>query len=40
MLNALSGSPQVHYVEIELSGELSIRGELRSVRVIPQPPNR
>ena len=40
MLNALSQSPQVHYVEIELSGELSIRGELRTVRVIPQPPGR
>ena len=35
-LNSLAGSAQVHYVEIELSGELSIRGELRSVRVIPR----
>ena len=38
MLNSLSNSSQVHYVEIELSGELSIRGELRSVRVIPRDP--
>lgn len=35
-LGALAGSPEVHYVEIELSGELSIRGELRSVRVVPR----
>lgn len=37
-LAALAGSPQVHYVEIELSGELSIRGELRNVRVVPRDP--
>lgn len=35
-LQHLAASPDVHYVEIELSGELSIRGELRSVRVVPR----
>lgn len=35
-LRDLAASPDVHYVEIELSGELSIRGELRSVRVVPR----
>lgn len=35
-LRDLASSPDVHYVEIELSGELSIRGELRSVRVVPR----
>lgn len=37
-LQDLAASPEVHYVEIELSGELSIRGELRSVRVVPRGP--
>lgn len=37
-LESLSRSSQTHYVEIELSGELSIRGELRSVHVIPRNP--
>ena len=35
-LTALADSGAGHYVEIELSGELRIRGELRSVRVIPR----
>ena len=35
-LQGIAASPGAHYVEIELSGELSIRGELRSVRVIPR----
>lgn len=35
-LQSIADSPDVHYVEIELSGELSIRGELRSVRVVPR----
>jgi sporulation protein YlmC with PRC-barrel domain len=35
-LQDIAGSPGVHYVEIELAGELSIRGELRSVRVVPR----
>lgn len=39
MLNALAASPQSYYVEIELAGELSIRGELRSVRVITREPD-
>lgn len=37
-LQSIANSPEVHYVEIELSGELSIRGELRSVRVVPRQP--
>lgn len=36
-LHSLANAPGVHYVEIELTGELSIRGELRSVRVVPRP---
>ncbi len=39
VLDSLSRSLQDHYVEIELSGELSIRGELRSLRVIPRDRN-
>ena len=35
-LQGIAASGGGHYVEIELSGELSIRGELRSVRVIPR----
>ena len=35
-LQSLASQPGVHYVEIELAGELSIRGELRSVRVVPR----
>ena len=35
-LQGIADSPGVHYVEIELAGELSIRGELRSVRVVPR----
>ena len=35
-LRSLADSPEVHYVEIELTGELSIRGELRSVRIVPR----
>lgn len=35
-LQDLASQPGVNYVEIELSGELSIRGELRSVRVVPR----
>ena len=37
-LQGIAASGGVHYVEIELSGELYIRGELRSVRVIPRQP--
>lgn len=37
-LQSIANSPEVHFVEIELSGELSIRGELRSVRVVPRQP--
>lgn len=43
-LQALADSGGSHYVEIELSGELTIRGELRSIRVTPpdqtKPPPR
>lgn len=35
-LRALAGAGGSHYVEIELSGELTIRGELRAVRVTPR----
>lgn len=35
-LRVLAESGGSHYVEIELSGELLIRGELRSIRVIPR----
>lgn len=35
-LRALAEAGGSHYVEIELSGELTIRGELRTVRVIPR----
>ncbi len=35
-LRALAEAGGSHYVEIELSGELTIRGELRSVRVTPR----
>lgn len=35
-LRQLAESGGSHYVEIELSGELTIRGELRAVRVIPR----
>lgn len=37
-LAAIAASPQVHYVEIELVGQLSIKGDLRSVRVVPRGP--
>jgi len=37
-LRSLAESGGTHYVEIELSGELTIRGELRSVRVTPRGP--
>ncbi len=37
-LRRLAESGGTHYVEIELSGELTIRGELRSVRVTPRGP--
>lgn len=39
-LRRLAESGGSHYVEIELSGELTIRGELRSVRITPrgEPP--
>jgi len=37
-LRALAESGGSHYVEIELSGELTIRGELRTVRVTPREP--
>lgn len=35
-LRALADAGGTHYVEIELSGELTIRGELRSVKVTPR----
>ena len=35
-LRSLAESGGSHYVEIELSGELSIRGELRSIKVTPR----
>ena len=35
-LRALAEAGGSHYVEIELSGELTIRGELRTVRVTPR----
>lgn len=38
-LAELAGSGRPHYVEIELSGELQIRGDLRSVRIIPRDPD-
>lgn len=34
-LRDLAAAGRTHFVEIELSGELSIRGELRSIRVTP-----
>lgn len=37
-LRALAESGGSHYVEIELNGELTIRGELRTVRVTPRDP--
>jgi hypothetical protein len=33
----IAAAPGSHYVEIELAGELTIRGELRSIRVVPRP---
>lgn len=42
-LRALAETGGTHYVEIALSGELTIRGELRSIRVTPtagEPPQR
>ena len=36
-LRDLAAAPGTHYVEIELAGELTIRGELRSIRVVPRP---
>jgi sporulation protein YlmC with PRC-barrel domain len=42
-LRDLAAAGGTHFVEIELSGELSIRGELRSIRVTPherRPPAR
>jgi hypothetical protein len=42
-LRDLAAAGGTHFVEIELSGELSIRGELRSIRVTPherRPPQR
>jgi sporulation protein YlmC with PRC-barrel domain len=35
-LRGLAAAGGTHFVEIELSGELSIRGELRSIRVTPR----
>ncbi len=35
-LRALAAAGRSHYVEIELSGELTIRGELRAIRVTPR----
>ncbi|MFN8152049.1 MAG: hypothetical protein U0R24_13110 [Solirubrobacterales bacterium] len=35
-LRELAEAGGTHYVEIELSGELTIRGELRSVKVTPR----
>lgn len=42
-LRDIAAAGGTHFVEIELSGELSIRGELRSVRITPnerRPPGR
>jgi hypothetical protein len=42
-LRDLAAAGGTHFVEIELSGELSIRGELRSIKVTPherRPPSR
>jgi sporulation protein YlmC with PRC-barrel domain len=42
-LRDIAAAGGTHFVEIELSGELSIRGELRSVRITPherRPPER